>query len=71
MAQNRNYTEERVVIELRQKHDISIPQDRKQVVECFGSSAKGDVGIKSRGKIHFLVNYCGYVHLWDNWSKRM
>ena len=34
----------------------------KEIVETWGPSASRDVGIKSRGKISFLVNYCGYTH---------
>lgn len=65
MAKNRNYTEEAVIGELRKKHDISIPQGDKRIIELFGSVSKGDVGIKSKGKIDFLVNYCGYHHSWN------
>lgn len=58
----KNYIESEVVRSLSKKSDISISQGQKQIVENWGPSAKGDVGIKSKGKINFLVNYCGYVH---------
>ena len=58
----RNYDEGEVVRSLNKKNDIRINQGQKEIVETRGPSASRDVGIKSRGKISFLVNYCGYTH---------
>ena len=54
----RDYVEHEVVAQLRRKQDLQIIG--KQVQENTDSHAKGDVGIRARGKIDFLVNYCGY-----------
>lgn len=52
------YREFEVRDQLQRKHDIRIQGNN---ILCLkGKSAKGDVGIKSKGKIDFLVNYCGY-----------
>ena len=52
------YNEYEVVEQLQEKHDIRIQGNN---IFCLrGQAAKCDVGIKSRGKIDFLVNYCGY-----------
>lgn len=71
MARKRNYQEETVVNQLNQKSDILIPRDRKMIYMLFGSSAKGDVGIKSKGKIDFLHMYCGYVTSWVSSFKNL
>jgi len=71
MAKKRNYQEETVVNQLNQKSDLLIPRDRKIVYMLFGSLAKGDVGIKSRGKIDFLHKYHGYVTSWVTSFKNM
>lgn len=57
-GKSRNYVEHEVVRQLNKKSDITIVG--KQIKEL--SKGKGDVGIRSRGKIDFLVKYCGYVH---------
>lgn len=59
----KNYTEMEVLGQLKRKADLQIRG--KQIQENINPSkgAKGDVGIKSRGKIDFLVNYLGYVHI--------
>lgn len=59
----KDYIESEVVRSLSKKSDISVIQGQKQVIETWGPTAKGDVGIKSKGKITFLVNYCGYTHI--------
>jgi len=64
MAKHKNYSEEAVVSQLNQKSDILIPKDTKKILMLFGSQSRGDVGIKSRGKIDFLHKYHGYVRLW-------
>jgi len=71
MAKTRNYQEESVVNQLNQKSDILIPRDRKMIYILFGTQAKGDVGIKSRGKIDFLHTYHGYVKTWVTSFKNM
>ena len=58
------YDESTVVSQLQQKHDIRIQGNN---IFCLrGSEAKCDVGIKSRGKIDFLVNFCGYFFTFVN-----
>jgi hypothetical protein len=57
----RDYVEHEVVAQLRRKQDLQIIG--KQIQENTDSHAKGDVGIRARGKIDFLVNYCGYSHM--------
>jgi len=64
----RDYVEHEVVAQLRKKADLDIVG--KQIQENNGPSCKGDVGIKSRGKIDFLIKYCGYTHFFVQDSKR-
>jgi hypothetical protein len=54
----RNYSEASVVDQLDRKADIRI--QGKDIQIQYGESSRGDVGIKAKGKIDFLVNYCGY-----------
>lgn len=62
----KEYVEWRVVDQLNKKHDLRVKG--KQIMELMnnpgkgGTPSKGDVGIKSKGKIDFLVNYCNYTH---------
>lgn len=58
----RNYDESEVVRSLNKKNDIHVNQGQKDISESWGPTSKSDIGIKSRGKISFLVNYCGYTH---------
>lgn len=66
----RNYDVQRVVAELNKKHDLSVEPNESgiggTVKMLFGPHAKGDVGIKSRGKIHFLENEHGFRKEWIN-----
>lgn len=55
------YNETDTVRQLSKKTDISI--EGKRIILNTGKNRKDDVGIKSRGKIDFLTNYCGYI-LW-------
>lgn len=57
---SRNYDEQKVVADLNKKSDIRIANG--QVREL--SKGKGDVGIKSRGKIDFLTKYLDYTHFY-------
>lgn len=59
MKTNKNYKEYDVVAQLSKKSDISINGRIIQILS--GKGAKGDIGIKSRGKIDFLIHYCGYM----------
>lgn len=63
---NKNYEEEDVVHRLRKKQDLYIHGKQIQHLE----NGKGDVGIGSRGKIDFLVKYCGFVHMYVDEFKR-
>lgn len=56
----KDYNEHQVVMELGRKADLRI--QGRQIQHLNGTSSKGDVGIKSKGKIDFLVRYCGYSH---------
>jgi hypothetical protein len=64
MSKHRNYQESEVVQQLNQKSDILIPRDTKKIFMLHGVQARGDVGIKSRGKVDFLHTYHGYTPLW-------
>lgn len=64
MAKHRNYSEATVVDQLNRKSDLLIPRDRKVIFMLFGPQAKGDVGIKSKGKISFLHKYHDYTITW-------
>lgn len=62
------YDEEQVVADLNRKHDIHI--QGKQIMELTnnpgkgGMHSRGDVGIRSKGKIDFLVHYRHYSHFY-------
>ena len=60
---HKNYIEHEVVASLKQKHDIYFPTQFRQIQILKGKDAKGDIGIKSRGKTDFLVNFCGYSRI--------
>jgi hypothetical protein len=62
--QDRGYSEDRVVADLSRKGDILIPRGSREIRILWGQGSKGDVGIKSRGKIDFLVKNHGYVKIW-------
>lgn len=52
------YNELDVIKDLEKKHDIRVQGHN---IWCLrGEKAKCDVGIKSKGKIDFLVTYCSY-----------
>jgi len=56
----RGYVEHDVIAQLKKKSDIRIVG--KQIQELTNEHGKGDVGNGSRGKIDFLVKYCGFSH---------
>lgn len=58
--QNRGYQEDKVVAQINRKADINV--NGRQIQEIIGG--KGDVGIGTKGKIDFLVNYCGFIHIY-------
>lgn len=62
MKKHKNYDEETVVRNLRQKHDVRVIDGQIQML--YGPSAKGDIGIGIRGKLDFLCNYKGYRRVW-------
>lgn len=66
--QTRNYEEDAVVYQLNRKADINITGKQIAELKRFpgegGQQAKGDIGIKAKGKIDFLVNYCHYSHFY-------
>lgn len=57
--QTRNYNEHEVVKSLNKKNDVFV-NDKTNNVFVLSSSGKGDIGIKAKGKIDFLRNYCKY-----------
>lgn len=63
----KQYNENDVVYLLNRKADIHIEGKMISELKRFpgqgGISSKGDVGIRSKGKIDFLTRYCGYVHV--------
>ncbi len=59
------YTEETVVKSLSKKSDLHVNTTKKIITETWGLRAKHDVGIKSRGKISYLVNHQQYTHIWE------
>lgn len=69
MSKSRNYTEQQVVEALNKKMDLRVRNGQIQELKTHpigkGSTpAKGDVGIKSRGKIDFLTRYLDYTHFY-------
>lgn len=54
----KGYTEDQVLRSLKSKADLRIVG--KQIQEL--KNGKGDIGNGTRGKIDFLVKYCGYVY---------
>lgn len=55
---NAKYSEDEVARQLNKKHDVTIIGGIIYVLR--GQKATNDLGIKSKGKIDFLTNYCGY-----------
>ena len=56
------FEETQVVIDLNKKLDLRV--EGGQIKEMLPPHSKGDVGIKSRGKIDFLTKYRGYTHFY-------
>jgi hypothetical protein len=63
---NKGYTENGVLDDLKRKADLRV--SGKYVYQL--RDGKGDVGNGTKGKIHFLVKYCGYIHLMVNEFKK-
>lgn len=61
MAKKKNYTPEGVAFTLNKKRDVYVHLAGKTVTIKTGSDASGDLGIKARGKIDFLVNHAGFI----------
>lgn len=61
MKANKKYNAYEVVASLSRKADLQIKNGLIQ--QLVGGKSRGDVGIKSRGKIDFLTKYCGYRHI--------
>lgn len=55
----RNYQENEVIKSLNEKNDLFVNQGQKLIFTLV-ESPKGDIGIKTKGKISYLVNYLGY-----------
>jgi len=52
---------EKVLYELRKKSDIRV--NGFQIQELKREKSKGDVGIKTKGKIDFLCKYHNFTHI--------
>lgn len=63
---NKGYTEDQVLLDFRKKADLRVVG--KQIQEL--KEGKGDVGNGTRGKIDFLVKFCGYTHFYVKDFKR-
>lgn len=61
-AQIKNYSEYEVVKALNKKNDCYVSTHFKRIYE-LNEEGKGDIGIKSKGKMSFLKNYCGYLKI--------
>jgi len=57
MKTHRNYVEHEVVNQLKKKNDLRIVN---KTIKILNQNGKGDIGIRSKGKIDFLTKYCGY-----------
>ncbi len=64
----KDYLEHEVVEKLERKHDLRVVGNTIQ--ELLPPASKGDVGIKSRGKIDYLKKFRGYRHVWVKDFKR-
>lgn len=66
----RNYDEKTVVDALSRKFDLRVKNGQIQELKRFpadvegATPAKGDVGIKTKGKIDFLCKHHDYVHFY-------
>lgn len=59
---NDKFEETKVVIDLNKKADLRV--EGGQIKEMLPPHSKGDVGIKSRGKIDFLIKYKNYTYMY-------
>lgn len=64
----RGYSEDEVLQALKKKHDLRIAG--KQIQQLDGPGAKGDIGNGTKGKIDFLIKWCGYNHFYVKDFKR-
>jgi hypothetical protein len=65
VTKHKNYDEVDVVRSLRQKNDLRAIQEEKMVILFHGPGTKGDIGIKTKGKLDFLRKYCRYRIIWE------
>lgn len=63
---HKGYNELDVLRDLHKKHDLRVFLETRQIVMLYGSSVRGDIGIKTKGKIDFLINYQGYKKSWTD-----
>lgn len=61
---NKNYTEDEIIREISQKHDIRIPRHIKKIFCLHGPRSKGDIGTKTKGKMNYLVKHHDYSIVW-------
>lgn len=64
--QSRNYQENEVVNDLAKKQDVYLDFQTKTVNVDTTQSQKGDIGIRTKGKISFLTKYCGWKLRFSN-----
>lgn len=60
------YEETKVVRELSKHPDIIMPKDGKLIKLVHGPKSRAGLGNKTKGKLDFLVNYCGYKTTWSS-----
>lgn len=61
---NKKYDEDQVVRQLNLKQDIRIDSQQGVITILMMPHAKCDIGIKSKGKIDFLVHHRNYQLFW-------
>lgn len=57
----KEYSVEKVLNDLRKKSDIRV--NGFQIQELKRDKSKGDIGIKTKGKIDFLTKFHNYTHI--------
>lgn len=57
---NKKYDEDTVVRQLSQKHDVRVNMVTGTIEILRDPYGKSDIGIKSKGKIDYLVNFRGF-----------
>ena len=66
MRKNKNYSVDEVLRSLSRKHDVRVEGSFIKILNGKSKKAQpiGDLGIRTQGKIDFLVNYKGYKRVY-------